>query len=256
MKDQIDWPWQGEGAEATGTMIISHVGRYCFVKTRKTAGTSIEMALAEHLGPDDWMSPLEEHGPRLRPQARNFVRLLRQRAPEFGPRNPHLPASVLTDAFAEDTHGYFTFCVERNPWDKAVSAFFWLASRSRLSAKGDIGRNFLEFTRGPRLTTFRDFDLYMRGGEQLVDRVLQYDRLEQDLRDVHAHHGVPELDLSAYRLKGGLRPDQSRQLTAFYGEDFGNEASDRVRAACAREIDRFGYEPPRDARDRTAQESV
>ena len=33
-------------------MIISHLGRYCFVKTRKTAGTSIEMALAEHLGPE------------------------------------------------------------------------------------------------------------------------------------------------------------------------------------------------------------
>jgi len=41
-------------------LIISHKFKFVFVKTRKTAGTSIEMALRPHLGPDDVATPIRE----------------------------------------------------------------------------------------------------------------------------------------------------------------------------------------------------
>ena len=45
-------------------MIISHSHKFVFVKTKKTAGTSIECALAPHLEPGDLASPLVEHEPK------------------------------------------------------------------------------------------------------------------------------------------------------------------------------------------------
>ena len=49
-------------------MIISHKHKFIFVKTVKTAGTSIEAFLSQHCGPDDVLTPIfpaiEGHQPR------------------------------------------------------------------------------------------------------------------------------------------------------------------------------------------------
>jgi len=39
-------------------MIISHEHKFIFLKTRKTAGTSIELALSHLCGPDDIVTPM------------------------------------------------------------------------------------------------------------------------------------------------------------------------------------------------------
>jgi hypothetical protein len=38
-------------------MIISHKHKFIFFKTKKTAGTSIEIALSKYRGPDDVITP-------------------------------------------------------------------------------------------------------------------------------------------------------------------------------------------------------
>lgn len=47
-------------------MIISHKHKFIFVKTRKTAGTSVEIALSRHLGPDDIITPISPDDEKLR----------------------------------------------------------------------------------------------------------------------------------------------------------------------------------------------
>src|SRR2546423_13120506 len=42
-------------------MIISHKHRFIFIKTGKTAGTSIEVFLSQHCGPDDIVAPIYPH---------------------------------------------------------------------------------------------------------------------------------------------------------------------------------------------------
>ena len=39
-------------------MIISHEHKFIFLKTRKTAGTSVELALRQLCGPDDIIAPI------------------------------------------------------------------------------------------------------------------------------------------------------------------------------------------------------
>ena len=47
-------------------MIASHRHRFVFVKTRKPAGTSLEIALSRHCGPEDVITPISAADERLR----------------------------------------------------------------------------------------------------------------------------------------------------------------------------------------------
>ena len=51
---------------ARKAMIVSFQHEFIFVKTRKTAGTSIEMALTPFCGPDDIVTPIDPPDERSR----------------------------------------------------------------------------------------------------------------------------------------------------------------------------------------------
>ena len=40
-------------------MIVSHSRKFIFLKTRKTAGTSLEIALSKYCGPEDVLAPID-----------------------------------------------------------------------------------------------------------------------------------------------------------------------------------------------------
>ena len=42
-------------------MIISHTHKYIFLKSLKTAGTSVEAALSKHCGAGDMVTPLDDY---------------------------------------------------------------------------------------------------------------------------------------------------------------------------------------------------
>ena len=47
-------------------MIVSHEHRFIFIKTRKTAGTSIEISLSKYCGPNDIITPIAEVDEKIR----------------------------------------------------------------------------------------------------------------------------------------------------------------------------------------------
>src|SRR5258706_13533067 len=47
-------------------MIISHVYKFIFIKTNKTAGTSIEIALSRFCGDDDVITPISQEDEAIR----------------------------------------------------------------------------------------------------------------------------------------------------------------------------------------------
>ena len=53
-------------------MIVSHKHKFIFLKTQKTAGTSIEIALSKHCGPDDIITPISSEDEKLRKKFGNL----------------------------------------------------------------------------------------------------------------------------------------------------------------------------------------
>src|SRR5262245_15915558 len=98
-------------------MIISHQHRFIFVKTLKTAGTSIEVFLSQHCGPLDIVTPILPHVEPHRP---------RNHEGYFN----HISASEIRERVGPEIwDSYFKFCVERNPWDKTLSYFHMMNHR-------------------------------------------------------------------------------------------------------------------------------
>ena len=52
-------------------MIVSHKYKLIFIKTGKVAGTSIEIFLSQHCGPEDVVTPIHPHVAPHRP--RNYM---------------------------------------------------------------------------------------------------------------------------------------------------------------------------------------
>jgi Sulfotransferase family len=226
-------------------VIISHEHRFVFVKTRKTAGTSVEVFLERIAGDDAVVTPIWPEVPGH--LARNYMALdnpVRARVLEARQRRltgdarqrpayfNHIAARNIRKRLGRRRwRSYYKFCFERNPWEKVVSEYFWRIGN------GHPEVDFRSFVMRGDFPT--DFDKYSLDGVNLgVDFVGRHERLTDDLRTVLAHLGLPT-DVSLTREKGNYRP-----RTGDADVLFDDEMSARVEQVFAREIHAFGYSRP------------
>ena len=240
-------------------MIICHRHRFIFIKTRKTASSSVEIGLSRVCGADDVITTLSEksgdetlrseeggHGPvnwqKRVLEHRGFKEwkrlLLRgQRAQRYAPHTTavQLRALIEPDIF----NGYFKFTLERNPWDRAVSRYYWekhrweRSGRSRFPGIGD----FLERTADEKPHWLTNWDHYADGDQILVDRVLRYENLAEELARLQEDLEIEgDIALPKRRAKGGLRSAREH-----YSAVLGKREQAVVERVCVREINAFGY---------------
>jgi hypothetical protein len=223
-------------------VIISHKYRFIFVKTRKTAGTSIEVLLSAIAGEDAVVTPVDP--PVAGHVARNYkipstiarAALWRVRRRVHGTNDPayfnHISLNgIRTQLGRRRTNSYFTFCFDRNPWDKVVSGYFFAKGR------GQFDGSLRDYVLHGDLPS--DFDKYSMDGTTVgVDFVGRYEHLEEDLRHAFDRIGL-EHPVSLTREKGNFRPADARTDVLF-----DDEMSQRVEAVFAREIRAFGYTRP------------
>jgi hypothetical protein len=228
-------------------MIISHEHKFIFIKTAKTAGTSIEVFLSKHCGPKDIVTPIrppvEGHQPRnheevvnpiaeliWRPEGlRRALRNAFERPKKF---YNHIPAWLVQQRIpARVWNSYFKFCVERNPWDKVLSQYHMAASRAGGALSLD---EYLAKGRFP-INHFRYTD--RSGSRIIVDRIVRYENLINDLADVFSQVNVPFNGSLGVRAKSEYRTDRTPYQSVF------NDAQRKiVEQAFAREIELHGYE--------------
>lgn len=231
-------------------MIVSHQHRFVFVKTRKTAGTSIEIALAQHCGPNDIITPIDDVDEQIRknlghrgPQNYEFRlkskgitgifrRLLGR---DIGKHFNHAPAGLIRDRIgAESFDSYRKFCVVRNPWDRAVSLYFWRRNRPDAERLAE-GTSFADFVRETSSEILSDAHIFTIDGGAAVDRFVRYENLNEDLTAALSELGLPAIELP--RAKSGTRKTKDH-----YSLIYDDESVERIREICAWEIDNLGYE--------------
>ena len=122
-------------------MIICHTYKFIFLKTEKTAGTSIEIALSKFCGPDYIITPITSEDEEIRkklgyrgPQNYRFPLssytiyelarfLIKRKKKRF---LNHISARKAREYIGNEIwDSYYKFCVERNPWDRCVSFYYW-----------------------------------------------------------------------------------------------------------------------------------
>lgn len=231
-------------------MVLSHKYKFIFIKTRKTAGSSIQIYLSHLCGADDVLSPIDR--PEQPYEARNF-RGLYNPLPELAERKSlaqalktlgrfvtlkkfqsHIKAREARDRIPREIwDSYYKFTVERNPWDKVLSHYHFVRQRYKKYDKNISFNEYLNVAELPyNYTKYTDTN-----GKIIVDRVIRYERLNEELGEVFGMLGVPfEGSL------GATEKSHYRQDRRPYQEVYTPEWRAAVDRLFKPEIDLLGYE--------------
>lgn len=205
-------------------MLISKKYRFLFIHIFKTGGTSVTSALlpfCTNRWPRRVKSFLKRH---------NILRLDPQ------PYFKHAKASELVAQLGREVFdSYFSFAFVRNPWDWQVSLYTYICKEVDHYQHRIVNgfRDFDEFIRW-RCREARHYQrdfIYSANGEQLVDFVGRFERLEEDFQTICARLGV------CVRL-----PKLNVSNTKPYQEYYNKETIELVRRKFQSDIDAFGYE--------------
>ena len=191
----------------------------------------MDIALSNACGPDDIITEISPEDEALRQGAGG-------RAPQNFASPPlsrkaynHMGAKAVRDLVGPEVFAdYFTFAIERNPWDAVVSLYFWkYKDRPELpDFETYVQEIWIE-----QLSNNRR--LYRIRGEMALDRVLRYEDLDVELGEVWQQLELPgEPDLP--RAKGNARP------AGHYRELYTPASRERVATVFADTIEAFGYE--------------
>ena len=245
-------------------MIISHSHKFIFLKPRKVAGTSVEVALAQHCGEDDIITPIgafdarwdedqyAHPGRKWRGYGRHAT--LKRVRKKLGP---------------EMWDDYFKFTITRNPWDLVVSQYHWATRMD----DGDpyqwsVGRTLKRFWKNPTRVrkNFRElgtnlartllrtdvvsFDFFVRhmlryyepndpfyfdrSGSVSLDFLIRYEDLQGDYTLVCERLGLPTTDLPSLKTK-------ARQERQHYSAYYDDRTRELVAKMYHRHIEHFGY---------------
>ena len=244
-------------------MIVSHKHKIIFLKPRKVAGTSFEIALSKYLDDKDIVTPIS----RLDEEARTERGFQGPCNFNFGlvklfTKNPNKPVSFsnweLPQKFynhisasaakrrldAAVWRDYRKVSIVRNPWDRAISIFFWKNTKKRKKIFPDIANFTQYFQDKPQLLEI-NYPNYMINGADIIDTYVRFEHFEKDILALEKQ--VPSLSglwdtFSQTSAKAGTR-DVSRSTPA---EIYANNplVHSQIEKLNAWEIKRFSYRLP------------
>ena len=235
-------------------MLISHEYQFIFIKTRKTAGTSVEISLSRYLGPWDVITPIspEDELQRLPfgVTPRNYLQALHpplteheasveQVSRSLGQVSVerrfynHCPAAEIRAVVGETIwNSYTKFSFERNPWDRVLSEFRYLR---RHNPRKFGAMSLAQFIEEQHFSA--NYPLYTIGGRFAIDFLGQHANLTDDLHHICQQLGIP--------FDGWL--PQAKKSTGADSFRLTPRQQAIVAEKCGYEIKLLGYELPQAA---------
>jgi hypothetical protein len=216
-------------------MIISYVKKIIFIKTKKTASTSIEISLSEFCSDRCIITPISLRDEETR-KALGFL----------GPQNyairddssdkilsifNHMPTVKIRQIFPDEWRNFLKIAVVRNPFDVAISRYYWEGGER-------TGLNFGDYVAIHKAHLSENSFIAPISGLDAPDLFIKYENLATDLEI--AGLGFLLSTLSKVKAKGNIRPAHGSSVTEMF--DRYPEAADVVRLQCADYISHFDYE--------------
>lgn len=193
-------------------MIISHKHKFIFIKTFKTAGSSIEKYLYNYLDTNDILTGSKIDGiPSINAKS---VR--------------HRSASWIKEKYPTEWKEYYKFAVDRNPWDVAVSWFFWMKHAEQITYD-----SFDDFIKEANLSVFKNWNKYTIDNNIVVDKVLKYENLIEEIKTIPVPYNN---ELTYTFVKSGYRGDKD------YRKYYTKETLILIEKNFTEVINLFGYE--------------
>lgn len=227
-------------------MIICHKHKFIFIKTRKTAGSSMEIMLSKLCDENDVVTTLSEEENEVRralgygeprntkipfgkySKTEKMKLLLMQKHVVF---EEHWPAKYIKARLEPGIwEEYFKFAFDRNPFDKVVSYYYWKKAQEKHS-------RVIDFIRAGGLDPMSSYDLYSYANRVIVDQVYKYEEMDESLADISQRLGLKEvISLPEYKAKGSFRAKKG------YRDMLDEETIKEISVMFAREIAFLGYE--------------
>lgn len=153
-----------------GSMIISHTNKFIFIKSEKTAGSSVEQALQPSLLETDIYLP-----------------------------GSHMLPFQIIETYPIDIFDYFKFSIVRNPYDKMVSHYYWQQSieNNRYGSFDLLVKDFYDYK------SISNWKYYSIDNNNIMNKIIKFENLQNDLNNLPINTNI---DISNIFEKSNVRP--------------------------------------------------
>ncbi len=229
-------------------MIISHKLKVIFIKTKKVAGTSFEIALSKYCGESDIITPISDDDEQIRKDmgyisARNYEKsewnIPNLRFIESEPFFNHMDALSIKNLIPfEIWDNYLKISIVRDPCEVIISRFFYDHSFNPFELK-NLPQSYMPTNDGQpvKLPTgvisFKDYvygcsdkilsennNITHINGVNVIDYMIKYENLQQDITLLEKKINAPGLyqTFSRMNAKGNIRPHNATVDVMFTDE--------------------------------------
>lgn len=201
-------------------MFISHKYRFIFIKTRKTAGSSLEkFFLNIHNNNKEYVfggMPPENLSPI------NCVGNVEHKGWKW-----------IEKHFSNEWGNYFKFAIERNSWDKVVSTYHWQKKQIPNMKHNDFTSYILN---GKKMWDKKDWNLYTNNDKICVDKIIRFENINEEFRSICKYLEIPyNNELENLKLKENIRPKDN------YKNYYNEETKQIIKNVFSNEINYFQY---------------
>jgi hypothetical protein len=200
-------------------MILLKQPNLLFLKSRKTAGTSFEIALSKFADENSVITPINSEDEKTRKQLgfrgpQNY--LMKNLIFRTGERKffNHISAKLVKQRLGVDVwENSFKISIVRNPYDRAVSRYFW--SKKTFNYTPEEFENFYTDHRHLK----ENLEQYLIDDKDIIDFYISYESIQQDILRLEEKFtelsGLAKL-FGGIKAKGNYRPHQNTSTSEIF----------------------------------------